>query len=224
MKISILQHVTFEGPGMILEWVETHSHQVIIYNVHMDEFPALDSFDLMIILGGPMSVHDELDWLQKEKSLIKESIDSGKLVFGICLGAQLIVDVLGGTIKKCKSSEIGWHPVNCADNFLQKELNVFHWHSEECVLPQGAELLSTSEACVTQAFVYQNNVLGLQFHLEMDENGINELIKNYPITDQGSKSIQSADEIRKYFPSIKICRDELFDLLDGFELSFLNPE
>jgi len=224
MKISILQHVAFEGPGMILEWAKTHSHPATIHKAYLKELPILDSFDLLIILGGPMSVNDELDWLKNEKSLIKESIETGKLVFGVCLGAQLIVDVLGGTVQKCKSSEIGWHPITCADNFLQKKLNVFHWHSEECILPQGAELLSTSEACVVQAFVYQDNVLGLQFHLEMDENGINDLLNNCPIPEQVSKSIQSADEIRKNFPEIHICRDELFDLLDGFELSFLNPE
>ena len=119
--------------------------------------PSVAEFDWLIVMGGPMGVYDEIEfpWLKGEKSFIQESIDSGKIVLGICLGAQLIANALGARVFKNPYREIGWFPIerklNTTDSILAdvfpEELEVFHWHGDTYELPKGARLLVSSEAC-----------------------------------------------------------------------------
>ncbi|EKD27052.1 MAG: glutamine amidotransferase class-I, partial [uncultured bacterium] len=95
-----------------------------------------------------MSVHDTevYPWLRKEKEFISKAIKSGKIMLGICLGAQLIADVLGAKVKKAKEKEIGWFKIKLSDNiktnYLCKifpdDFIAFHWHGEEFELPDNA--------------------------------------------------------------------------------------
>lgn len=171
------------------DWVRRPSNKVTATRFYEDErMPFVELFDTLIILGGPMSVHDEKQypWLVQEKQLIQKAIERGKKVIGICLGAQLIAEVLGATVSKNTYREIGWMPVtqtasarsHALFSDLPHTMDVFHWHGETFDLPKGAAHLLSSEGCVNQAFSYGDNVLALQFHMEMTQDAI-KLISEY---------------------------------------------
>jgi len=148
----------------------------------------MDKIDCLIVLGGPMNIYDyeKHPWLYKEKEAIKEAIAKNKIVIGICLGAQLIADVLGAKIKQNNHKEIGWfkikknpasQSVKIAD-FLPDEALAFHWHGDTFDIPVGAIPLAYSEVCQNQGFIYKEKVLAMQFHLESTKESVELLIKN----------------------------------------------
>ena len=149
-----------------------------------DSLPNHADYDLLIIMGGPMSVHDEAEfpWLQSEKTFIREAIEQGKRVLGICLGAQLIAHVLGAKIYPNAEKEIGWFPVAGTTPHQQgvfsflESIDVFHWHGETFTLPEGAVQLARSVACENQGFQYGSSVIGLQFHLETTSDSAHKLV------------------------------------------------
>ena len=206
MKIHYLQHVPFEGLGYIEEWATQSNHPVSVTRLFAgDSFPDMDEFDLLVIMGGPMSVNDiaEYPWLEREKAFIKKAIEQKKSVLGICLGAQLIANVLGSRIYKCKDKEIGWFPIFKTvhesefeiSKLFPEHIEVFHWHGETFDLPAGCINLAYSAVCENQAFVYNKNVVGLQFHLEATENSIWDLIKNASDEIVNAPYIQTADQM-----------------------------
>jgi GMP synthase-like glutamine amidotransferase len=206
VKIHYLQHVPFEGLGYIEEWATQSNHPVSVTRLFAgDSFPDMDEFDLLVIMGGPMSVNDiaEYPWLEREKAFIKKAIEQKKSVLGICLGAQLIANVLGSRIYKCKDKEIGWFPIfktvqkskSGISKLFPEHIEVFHWHGETFDLPAGCINLAYSAVCENQAFVYNKNVVGLQFHLEATENSISELIINASYEIVNAPYIQTADQM-----------------------------
>jgi GMP synthase-like glutamine amidotransferase len=152
-----------------------------------EPLPDLSSFDWLIIMGGPMNIyeHERYPWLIKEKEFIRRAIDNGKIVLGICLGAQLISDVLGGKVTRNKFREIGWFPVSLTDDgmnsrifsVLPERFVALHWHGDTFSIPQGASRTAESEACFNQAFVL-GRAVGLQFHLESSKDSIDHLLEN----------------------------------------------
>jgi GMP synthase-like glutamine amidotransferase len=188
MKIHCLQHVPFEGPGSIGRWARLPGHSLTRTRLADGErLPSTDSFDLLTIMGGPMSVHDVAahPWIPEELRFIGQAIRDGKKILGICLGAQMIATVLGAAVRRNPEPEIGWYPVRKADDArrselaqaLPDEMDVLHWHFETFDLPRGAVHLLTSQACANQAFAYLGKVIGLQFHLEMSGDGAQDLIR-----------------------------------------------
>lgn len=98
MKVHVLQHVPFEGLGSIQTWADEHQHTVTVTRLFAEEhLPSVETFDALIVLGGPMNIYKEskYKWLREEKAFIKRVIGEKKRVLGICLGAQMIADVLG---------------------------------------------------------------------------------------------------------------------------------
>ena len=185
MQLHYLQHVPFETPAYCLDWAKENDVAVSATHLYRgDVLPTIDLFDALIVMGGPMGVHDEADypWLAGEKQFLTEVVESGKKILGICLGAQLLAHVLGANVVKNKVKEIGWFPVEKLNHpFFDtwpKSIFVFHWHGDRFEIPEGAELLAASEGCDNQAFLYQNQVLGLQFHLESTAESIHALIQN----------------------------------------------
>lgn len=203
LNIHYFQHVFFETPGYIQQWAELNGHAqsfTRFYETH--SFPPIESLDWLIVMGGPMGVYDmtTYPWLEAEKKFIRSCIDAGKTVIGICLGSQLIAAALGEEVYPNRQKEIGWFNIALTEpgkssylfaDFPQK-FTVLHWHGDTFNLPAKAVLLAESAACKNQAFLYNNNVLGLQFHFEatkdtlpaMIENCRHELVKDFYVQEE----------------------------------------
>lgn len=204
MRVHYLQHVSFEGLGSIAAWCSRSSYSVSqtkLYNA--ETLPQADEVDLLIILGGPMSVNDErlFPWLVEEKRFIARVIELGKPVLGICLGAQLIACALGARVYRNAAKEIGWFPVRAVTGLedslfaFPNEIEVFHWHGETFDLPNGARLLASSEGCRNQAFQYGHKIVGLQFHLETTPDLLKSLVNNCGDELVDAPFIQSEDAL-----------------------------
>ncbi len=189
MNIHFLQHVPFEGLGALENWVNRPGNKVTSTRLYEDtKLPFVELFDLLIILGGPMSVHDEdrYRFLVAEKVLIKRALEKGKKVIGICLGAQLIAEVIGGHVSLNTEQEIGWFPVSLSNEALShpcfkdvsSTIDAFHWHGEFFSIPENCTPIGKTDACSTQGFIWKNQALALQFHLEITTQGIDGLIRN----------------------------------------------
>ncbi|HEY9033525.1 MAG TPA: type 1 glutamine amidotransferase [Pseudomonadales bacterium] len=175
MHVYILQHVAFEGPGCIGDWLQRRqiaSTTIALYR--QQPLPAAEQVDWLIVLGGPMGVADEAGypWLAAEKTLIRAVIDAGKPVLGICLGAQLIASAMGASVQRNHQPEIGWFAVRGIHHrqpsvfHFPACIDAFHWHGDTFALPAGALWLAESDACRHQAFQLGARVIGLQCHLE----------------------------------------------------------
>lgn len=189
MNIHYLQHVPFEGVGSIETWAVANGHSLSSTRLYAaEQFPPLERFDMLVVMGGPMSIHDEHEyvWLKAEKWFIKQVIEAGKPVLGICLGAQLIADVLGGEVHPGKEKEIGWFPITLNPDFQRSTLGqllpasfeVFHWHGETFSVPKGALHIASSLACENQGFIFNERVIALQFHLETTPLSAESIITN----------------------------------------------
>ena len=205
MKIHWLQHVDFEGLGSMEKWAREKGHALSCTRLFAGEtLPPLDHFDLLIVMGGPMGVHDQdqYPWLQSEKDFLRQVIAAGKPVLGVCLGAQLLADVLGAQVTANKEKEIGWFPLERVGNVpeglegvLPECPTVFHWHGDTFTLPDKAVRLYSSAACVNQAFVYEGRVIGLQFHLETTPVSAASLVENCRVELVPAPWIQTEEEI-----------------------------
>ena len=189
MKIHFFQHVSFEGLGIFEDWAKKPGNGLTGTRFYEDQkLPFVDICDLLIVMGGPMSIHDEdrHTWLIREKKFIEQALSRGKKILGICLGAQLLADVLGARVYKNREKEIGWFPVQKypeASNHkllesFDAEERVFHWHGETFDLPAASLPLFKSAGCDHQGFLYKDQALGLQFHPEITKEGIENLIEN----------------------------------------------
>ncbi len=206
MRAHCFQHLPFEGLGSMEEYFRQKNIPLTSTQFHLGQsLPSIDSFDWLIIMGGAMSANDdaEFPWLTEEKRYIKKAIDAGKVVIGVCLGAQLIAASLGAKVYRNKQKEIGWFDLTptkyaqktiLADCFSQK-LEVFHWHGDTFDLPKDAVLLASSEVTKNQGFIIGTKVVGFQFHLETTYNSAKDLIDNFSDELNGGKYIQNASKM-----------------------------
>lgn len=204
MRAHYLQHVPFEGLGSIEPWLKAAGYAITQTRwFEPAELPAPDAPDLLVVLGGPMSVNDEASypWLVEEKRFIRHAIAAGTSVLGVCLGAQLIASSLGARVYPNRRKEIGWFPVQGippSDESVfsfPPSLDVFHWHGETFDLPPGAVRLATSEACANQAFQIGTSVIGLQFHLETTPQSAQNIVANCRQEVIPARYVQTEDEI-----------------------------
>lgn len=227
MRIHYLKHVPFEGLGNIEVWAEDRGHLVSCTSFYEKKWklPSTREFDWLIILGGPMSTKDETiyPWIREEKEFILKAIDADKIVLGICLGAQMIADVLGGKVFPNKEKEIGWFPVNFNEDALNTslfhnfppKLTVFHWHGDTFSLPEQAQKLASSTVTNNQAFSYKHKVIGLQFHIEERDASIMQLIRHCEDELVEQPHVQSAHNIMQNVFLTRQNKDYLFKFLDN---------
>ena len=204
MRAHYLQHVSFEGLGSIESWLQGANYEITSTQFYeFIELPRVEEIDLLVVMGGPMSVNDEniYPWLVDEKAFIKSVIESGTPTLGICLGAQLIASAMGGKVYPNSVKEIGWFPIQVAvtsDNTSFKfpdDIKVFHWHGETFSLPIGAVQIAESEGCKNQAFQIGNSVIGLQFHLETTLDSAQAIVVNCRDELVTGEYVQTEEEI-----------------------------
>jgi GMP synthase (glutamine-hydrolysing) len=185
MNVLVLQHIACEPPGVYEDVLVERA--ATIHRVELDEgepLPDWREFDAIVAMGGPMSVNDdsELPWLSAEKSVIAEAVRAGTPFFGACLGVQLLAVSLGGEVSPGPAPEVGLLPVFLTDAAssdpvfapLPRELLTLQWHGDTFSLPEGAVLLASSPAYPNQAFRWGASAYGVQFHLELSREMVEE--------------------------------------------------
>ena len=204
MRVHWLQHADFEDLGCIAPWLAARGHQVSGTRLYAGETPPDSAaFDALVVMGGPMNIYeyDRYPWLRGEKRLIRAAVDAGKRVLGVCLGAPVLADVLGGPVTRNADSEIGWFPLSLTASGresalfadLPQSFTGFHWHGDTYALPPGAVCLATSEGCAQQAFALGSRVLGLQFHLEVTRANAEEWFRHE--RPQPARYVQTPEHI-----------------------------
>ena len=224
IRIHYFQHVVHEGLGSIEEWISLSGHSLTSTRFFESaRLPEISDIDWLIIMGGPMNVHNEeqFPWLADEKKFIRQAVDAGKTVLGICLGSQLISVVLGARVYQNNEKEIGWFDIeltsfakSCNLFFdMGSRLKVFHWHGDTFDLPEDAIHLASSAGCKNQAFLYKGKVLALQFHLEPTWDSLLEMIERGRKELTTGKYVQTEKELLKNKQLIESNRKILFILL-----------
>ena len=224
--ITIIRHIECEGPGY-LETVLQRSqveYRLIAVDQQQPIPSSVDEISGLVIMGGPMSVNDNDEWIAQEKLLIRRAIDNNLPVLGHCLGGQFIAAALDADIVQNPVKEIGWLPVNAAapdstrpewlDLFNQPQA-VFHWHGETFELPDNCTRLLSSKDCINQAFLYKDNVFAFQCHIEMTADMVDEWSRLYEDelqepsdTIQTRKQMLAASE--QHIPNMQRLSDEIY--------------
>jgi GMP synthase (glutamine-hydrolysing) len=179
-----LQHVPFEGPGAFAASLAKRGVTLEHCLVPKDGLPK-DADDLLIVMGGPMSVNDPDPWIAEETAFIRSALLSGKAVIGVCLGSQFMAKALGATVRSGKALELGMTPVRLTDEGKNDPVfgscpatfGVFEWHGEVFDLPNDCVPLAGSDIAPLQAFRYGACAYGILFHLEMEQAGIDSLCR-----------------------------------------------
>ena len=226
MRLLFLQHDPLDGPGALLEWANIRDYSLEICLVSSGEpFPSLDSFDLLVTLGGPMGAYEEEanPWIAEEKQYLREVVAAGKKIVGLCLGCQLLAAALGGEAFRHTCKEFGWQPIEITKEgkeWLSVEVEsffrAFQWHGDTYSLPPGAIQLARSEAAEQQAFLIGKQVLGLQFHLEWTEQMMRDALADPGVAPPASPFVQTPEEI---LAEISLCtsgKKRFFLLMDRF--------
>jgi len=199
MSVLIIKHVEMEGPGLIEDCLKEQRIPYRILNLESElHLPKPDNLKGVVILGGPMNVYEEdrYPFLREEDLFIKEAIQRGKTILGICLGAQLMAKALGAKVFRTPLKEIGWYDVSLTKvgtedtcfSKLPKTFPVFQWHEDTFDIPSAGKLIATSTPVPNQAFRYGENAYGLQFHLEVTAEMIREWMKTYEEEFNGSQT------------------------------------
>jgi len=175
--VNVIQHLAFEDLGSLEDVFYQLGFRVRYFEAGVDDLsPALNYEGLTVILGGPIGVYETEDYpfLVDEIAGLKQRLKANKPTIGICLGAQLIAHALGAKVYAGHQKEIGWSQLEIKaveNNQLAalENVEVLHWHGDTFDLPSNATLLASSAIYPNQAFSIGNNILALQFHLEITE-------------------------------------------------------
>lgn len=231
MKLHIITHESFEDPGAILNWIQERGHTVTYTKLYEgDIFPEILDFDFLVVMGGPQSPATTLEECphfnaKKEIDFIKKAIEQGKLLLGVCLGAQMIGEALGAKFDHSPNREIGVFPViltndGKSDSIFSTFPETFlvgHWHGDMPGLTPESKVLATSEGCPRQIVKYSPKIYGFQCHFEFTPDAIDGMIINSAHELDEYKDlpyIESADVLRGH--DYKPINTLLFSFLDEF--------
>lgn len=193
-NVLLVQNTRIEGSGYLGDLLNEDGFDITSVNAKHDKLPNKD-FSLVVILGAPESANDDLPYLKEEQQLIKDSVEKNTPVLGICLGSQLIAKTFGGKVYSGPKKEIGfYHDLEIQNSSalfsgFKNPFTVFHWHGDTFDLPDGAMRLASSKHYQNQAFQYKCAV-GLQFHMEVNEDMVNLWLDN---TEEKLKKLPEID-------------------------------
>lgn len=190
MRALAIVHQRDAGPGVFAEAIRARGAELDEWRIAEQAKPHADPavYDAILTFGGAMHAdqQERHPWMRAEKELLKELVDAGMPVLGVCLGAQLLAEAAGGEARRATEPEIGWREVQlmpaAADDPvlgpLQPSFTAFQWHSYEAVPPPGAALLAYSPVC-PQAYRIGERVWGIQFHAEVSAADAERWIDDY---------------------------------------------
>ncbi|MES9971333.1 MAG: type 1 glutamine amidotransferase [Candidatus Thiodiazotropha sp.] len=186
--IRIFRHLVCQHPGYLGDYLQSRSIPWEMVCIDDDHPIPQQTHDVsaLVFMGAGVSVNDQLPWMEGELQLIRKAIDQDLPVMGICFGAQLMSRALGGEITRGKGMEIGWHPVQTLteadhDGWLEgipEQFTAFHWHADTYTLPANSRQLMCSDCFDQQGFVMGDHI-GMQFHLEMTREMVENWIERY---------------------------------------------
>jgi len=177
-SIAIFRHTRSEGPGYFATYLERHSIPWRQLAIDAGEAVPRDvrQFSGLVLMGGPMSVNDDLPWIAPLLELIRDAVRNDVPTLGHCLGGQLMAKAFGAEVARNAGKEIGWGEVRVADNGVARAwfgdllgFEAFHWHGETFAVPLGATRVLESAHCANQAFALGKH-FGMQCHVEMTED------------------------------------------------------
>ena len=234
--VAIFRFSSDDGPGYFASFLDRHSINWQQFNLDDGEaIPEnLDAYAGLVLMGGPMSVNDNLPWIRPVLDVIRAAISRGQPCIGHCLGGQLMSKALGGVVTVNAVKEIGWNAVIVENNAAAREwlgedlvakssLTTFQWHGETFTLPAGATRILTGGACANQAFVIGNSI-GMQCHPEMTSAMIDEWCGDWAAENViASESVQRPEEMRRSMKSNLVALRTLADRLYARWVAGLPP-
>ncbi|WP_445116734.1 type 1 glutamine amidotransferase [Acinetobacter sp. WZC-1] len=214
LKVHYFQHIAGEGFGSCHDYLKAQGAEItateffalpVELPLEIEALPRMEDVDLLIIMGGTMSVNDEANfpWLKIEKRWIRRYLAAGKSAIGLCLGGQLIASALGAAVGHHTDPEVGWttvHSVKHAPDYcfkLPDQFRVMQWHNETFEIPKGAVHLAENSVCRNQMYQIGTNVLGFQFHPEMTPQTLELFLENEEETASFSGDLQPSTELKK---------------------------
>jgi GMP synthase (glutamine-hydrolysing) len=221
MSVLICKNISSEGPGTIGNYLDQKGIRYDIVDLSSGEaLPDASFYDTLVMLGGPMSVNDDIAYIRQEEELVRYFADAGKSMLGVCLGAQIMAKALGAKVYKGPEPEVGWLDITLSEEGLSdplmlklachpedgeahKTLKVFHWHGETFNIPEGANRLAFSDIYPNQAFRYGTGY-AFQFHIEASEQIIydwmsGERIDINSLKEETGRHMMSIEEGRTLF-------------------------
>jgi len=224
MPLIILQHSPSTGAERLGTALRDFGHRLKVVRVGDDPLPAdLDDVDGIVATGGPQSPLDKHDWIDAEKSLLRDADEAGLPVIGICLGAQILAQALGGEVGPVDGGmEVGWHDLTLSPVGVEDPLHAglpwqwmqFHWHGHQVTrAPADARVLASTKRCPIQSYVRGLRTYGFQYHPEVTPATIDRWIAEHP-ADLDAAGV-TADHLRadttRHYPAFERLTDRLFE-------------
>jgi GMP synthase (glutamine-hydrolysing) len=230
-KILVLQHSPSETLGLFEDELKkanfTWETLIVSGDTLWPSSVKLEEYGGFIILGGPMGVYekDKYPWISKELMVVQEILRQKKPILGVCLGAQIIAEAAGGRVYPGHGPEIGWFPIRLDDWFYKrnpcffqidptKPHTVFQWHGDTFELPSEAYRLAWNDNYRNQAFCFNGNAIGLQFHVEVTED----MVRDWLVGDWTRKQVVASGsdpntvlaDVPKHMASLKDLAHKIF--------------
>lgn len=179
VRALVLQHGQPTPGGYVNQWLDERGADQEVFRIDIDE-REIDPRDygLIVSLGSEFAAFDDLQWIRREESLLRDAQAADVPILGICFGGQLLAKALGGEAFRSDQSEIGWLPVRTRDDRLVPQGPWFQWHFDSFTTPPGAELVAQSDVG-PQAYTIGRS-LGTQFHPEVTPEIMESWVRAYP--------------------------------------------
>jgi len=189
MRVLAVVHQDDAGPGVFAA-VARERGELELWRPDEELGPRLVEVDpdAVMVFGGAMDTHQEAEhpWLRREKQWLAGVLDRGVPVLGVCLGAQLLAEAAGGSVRRTSEPEIGWRQISLVPEAgadpvlggLPARFTGFQWHSYEAVPPRGMVELARSTRAL-QAYRVGDWAWGIQFHAEVDASSLESWIAGY---------------------------------------------